>query len=93
VKGDFKMTRADFVKEISTKMNCTRDDAKKMIEAVEEVTLAAIKAEDDVPFSFAKIGGKTKPARMVRNPKTGEQFLNPEKTGQPYAKFKKAAKE
>ena len=53
------MTRADFVKEISTKMNCTRDDAKKMIEAVEEVTLAAIKAEDDVPFSFAKIGGNT----------------------------------
>lgn len=87
------MTRSDFIKEVAEKMNCTRNDAQTMIETVEGITMAAIKAEDFVPFAFAKIGGKTKPARMVRNPKTGEKFLNPEKSGQPYAKFKKAAKE
>lgn len=87
------MTRSDFIKELSEKMGCKRQDAQAALEAVESVTMVAIKAEDFVPFSFAKIGGKTKPARMARNPKTGETFLSPEKTGQPYAKFKKAAKE
>lgn len=87
------MTRSDFITEVSKKMGTTKKEAQAAIEAIESVTMVAIKAEDFIPYSFAKIGGKTKPARMVRNPKTGEQFMNPEKSGQPYAKFKKAAKE
>jgi nucleoid DNA-binding protein len=48
--------------------------------------------EEEVPFKFGKIGGKTVPARNGVNPKTGEKIKIEEKKGYPYFKASSRAK-
>ena len=93
------MRRDEFISKVAeaTQDVCgvefKKKDVKTLLEAIELVTVDTVKKEDYVPFSFGKIGGKTRAAREGRNPLTGESISIPEKKGQPYAKFGKQIKE
>jgi DNA-binding protein HU-beta len=86
------MTKSEFVKKIAEKADCTQVVAATMLDAIGEVTLDAMGANDYVPFAFGKIGGKTVNARTARNPKTGETVAVPAKSGYPYSHFNAEAK-
>ena len=80
------MLRNDFIKAVSERCGEPQVDVKKILEAIEEETIHLVEIEDCAPFSFGKIGGKTKESRIARNPKTGEKVEVPEKRGVIYFK-------
>ena len=80
------MLRNDFIKSVAERCGEPQVDVKKILEAIEDETMHLVEIEDYAPFSFGKIGGKTKEARVARNPKTGEKVDVPEKRGVVYYK-------
>lgn len=92
------MKREDLVRRIAENANKIEgikvrlEDVKKILAVVEDVTLDAIINEEEVPFKFGKIGGKTVPSRAGVNPATGEKIIIPEKKGYPYFKASKKAR-
>lgn len=80
------MLRNDFIKNVSERCGEPQVDVKKILEAIEDETIHLVEIEDYAPFSFGKIGGKTKEARTARNPKTGAKVDVPEKRGVVYFK-------
>ena len=72
------MKREDLVKKFAEGVNQINgvkvklDEAKEILEVIENITFDAIASEEEVPFKFGKIGGKTVPARDGVNPATGE---------------------
>ena len=64
----------------------------KILVAFESAVVETVKDNDFVPFTFGKIGGKTRAAKTCRNPQTGETMEVPEKVGYPYAKFSSTIK-
>lgn len=87
------MKKSEFISEIAAVADCKKIDAEKILEAIGEVTLKAVAANDSVPFAFGKIYGVDVAARTARNPRTGEVVDVPAKSGYPKCKFNKAAKE
>lgn len=88
------MKRPEYIKKVADAMGTSVAKAKDAVKAIEAVIFSAVKAEDEVPMGkIGKIGGKSKPARMAKNPQTGADIKVPAKTGQPYAKFSKTIKE
>lgn len=87
------MNKPELLKRIADKADCSIDNARKVLTAIEEVTMEAIACEDKVTFSFGVIGGRTVPAKKWNNPRTKQVELLPEKPGQPYYKPSAKAKE
>lgn len=86
------MKRTDFIDDLAERTGFSKKDVGILLEAVEEATFHAIATEDEVPFKFGKIGGKTVPAREGRNPATGAVMKIAEKKGYPYFKASARAK-
>lgn len=84
------MLRNDFIKKVAERIEGHPNDVKKVLEAIEDETIHLVEIEDFAPFTFGRIGGKTKEARVARNPKTGAKVEVPEKRGAIY--FKASAK-
>lgn len=87
------MTKQELIAAVAAKTEKTQKDVKEIIAALEEVTLETIAKNDFIRFDFGKIGGKDVPAKTGRNPKTGDKIQIPAKTGYPYFKASKKAKE
>ena len=86
MKGEIIMLRNDFIKNVAERSGEPQVDVKKILEAIEDETMHLVDIEDYAPFAFGKIGGKTKDARIARNPKTGAKVEVPEKRGVVYFK-------
>lgn len=80
------MLRNDFIKNVAERSGEPQVDVKKILEAIEDETMHLVDIEDYAPFAFGRIGGKTKEARIARNPKTGAKVEVPEKRGVVYFK-------
>ena len=86
MKGEIIMLRNDFIKNVAERSGEPQVDVKKILEAIEDETMHLVDIEDYAPFAFGRIGGKTKEARIARNPKTGAKVEVPEKRGVVYFK-------
>lgn len=86
MKGEIIMLRNDFIKNVAERCGEPQTDVRKILEAIEDETIHLVEIEDYAPFTFGKLGGKTKEARTARNPKTGEKVNVPEKRGVVYFK-------
>ena len=86
MKGEIIMLRNDFIKNVAERSGEPQVDVKKILEAIEDETMHLVDVEDYAPFAFGRIGGKTKEARIARNPKTGAKVEVPEKRGVVYFK-------
>lgn len=86
------MKREDMIRRIAQRANMNQKDILPILEVIEDETLYAISMEEEMPFKFGKIGGKTVPARNGVNPKTGEKIVIEEKRGYPYFKASSKAK-
>lgn len=95
------MRRDEFITKMAGELNngdireglkLNKAETKKIITILEDTIVETIKNNDYVPFSFGKIGGKTRAAKTCRNPQTGETMEVPEKKGYPYAKFSSTIK-
>lgn len=74
------MTKQELIKELSTEMEVTQVQAEKNLKAFFIVIQKALKANDSISLvGVAKISVKDKPARVARNPKTGESVNVPAK--------------
>lgn len=87
------MKREEFIKNVAKRIDKgTQAGVKVVLEAIEDEVLYAMSIEDEVPFKFGKVGGKTVPAREGKNPRTGESIKIAEKRGYPYFKASNKAK-
>ena len=88
------MKKAEFVKLMADRSGYTQKDVALLLDVFDEIMMEEIFAkEDSIKLGIGTFSGVTKPARMVRNPRTGEQSMSEEKHGQPKYKPSKAAKE
>ncbi|MCM1290803.1 MAG: HU family DNA-binding protein [Prevotella sp.] len=83
------MTKTDLVNEIAAKASLTKENAKKALDAVLESIEQALANDDKVQLlgfgTFAKV---EKPARVCKNPRTGELINVPARK---VVKFKPSA--
>ena len=86
------MKRDEFITKLAVEINETKARTKEILVAFESAVVETVKDNDFVPFTFGKIGGKTRAAKTCRNPQTGETMEVPEKVGYPYAKFSSTIK-
>ena len=75
------------IRRIAQRANMNQKDILPILEVIEDETLYAISMEEEMPFKFGKIGGKTVPARNGVNPKTGEKKKVVTHTGPRGGKF------
>ena len=88
------MVKNEFVSAIAEKAGMTKKDTTAFIDALSEVLMEVIANEDSVKVgNVVTIGGKTRPARTARDPRSGKAIAVPEKKGYPFAKFSKNSKE
>ena len=87
------MTKADLIANVAKRAEMQVKEVKEVIAALEEEVLDVIASNDFIRLDFGKIGGKEVPAKKCRNPRTGETIEVPAKTGYPYFKASKKAKE
>lgn len=88
-----RLTKAQIMSELATKWNVSKKDASDMYDKFMELAYQEIKrAGEFVMPGLGKLVKKNRPARMGRNPATGETIKIPAKT---VVKFSvaKAAKE
>lgn len=86
MKGEIIMLRNDFIKKVAERTGESQVDVRNILEGIEDETIHLVEIEDYAPFSFGRVGGKTKEARVARNPKTGAKVDVPEKRGVIYFK-------
>ena len=86
------MKRDEFITKLAVEIKETKARTKEILVALEDTVVETVKDNDFVPFTFGKIGGKTRAAKTCRNPQTGETMEVPEKSGYPYAKFSSTIK-
>ena len=66
-----KVALAEAINEI---LNTTKVQSEQVVEALFDAIVKSLKKGDEVSIAgFGKFSKKAKPARMARNPKTGEQ--------------------
>ncbi len=69
------MKKADFITMIANKTEMTKKDAEKALDAVLESIEEVLSAGDKLQLiGFGSFEAKDRPARTVRNPKTGESM-------------------
>lgn len=86
------MKREEFISRVAERWNGPKTTVESLLISIEEEVFYAMSQEEEVPFKFGKIGGKTVPAREGKNPLTGETIKIPEKRGYPYFKASARAK-
>jgi DNA-binding protein HU-beta len=68
------MNKVALAEEINKILNTTKTQSEQVVEALFDTIVKALKRGDEVSIAgFGKFIKKAKPARMARNPKTGEQ--------------------
>ncbi|MEG2546357.1 MAG: HU family DNA-binding protein [Niameybacter sp.] len=73
------MTRNDYVKVLSEKLETTQKNAKEVLGVVEDSIVEVMAKEDELSLSIGKFIGVDKAASTARNPKTGEEVEVPAK--------------
>ena len=68
------MTRQEFIKELSGKLEKSQKEVKEILDVVEETIVEVIKEEDDLKLNIGKFVGVDKEAATARNPRTGEEI-------------------
>ncbi len=69
------MNKAELCAAIVKKNNCTKKEAEKSLAAVTEVITEALAAGEKVQIvGFGSYEVRNRPARVARNPRTGEQI-------------------
>ena len=69
------MNKTDFITEVARKANVTTAEAERVMNAFEDVVVSALKADDKVQLTgFGVFESKSRAARTVRNPATGEMM-------------------
>ena len=69
------MNKTQFIEAISAKTNLKKKDAEAALNAVTDIIGESLKAGDKVQLvGFGTFQVKSRPARMGRNPRTGDQL-------------------
>ena len=87
------MRKTDFIQEFSSAFGTTKKDAKEMISWLENRVIEGVRSGDEVVLDIGKFQMKKTPARMGRNPFTGESIKIKAKTKptfKPSKKFKES---
>lgn len=88
------MTKVEFIEKITERSGLTKKDAQAFLKAFEDTMMYDVFAVNEkVTLSIGSFQGVDKPARKVRNPRTGEERMSEPKTGFPKYKPSRAAKE
>jgi len=75
------MTKSEFIEKVAEKAGISKKDAGAAIDAYHAVVAEAVKADEKIVIPGAvKIEPKHTPARVGRNPQTGEEMQLPAKT-------------
>jgi len=73
--GGFFMTKTELIDKIADKVNVTKADAKKVVDAAIEEIMDAVINGDKVGFAgFGTFYISERAARVGRNPRTGEKL-------------------
>ena len=86
------MKKAEFISKVAKRSGMTVADTKAVVEAFEEEIMGVFSDNEKVRFAFGTFEGVDKPARVGRNPRTGEIVEIPAKSGQPKFKASSVAK-
>lgn len=87
------MKKSELIEIVSSKLGENKVNVAAVIDSTLDAIKEALIAGDVVDiYGFAKFESVTQPARLVRNPKTGETKENPSKKV-PKCRFKSAIKE
>lgn len=74
------MTKAEFVTELAKKVNSTKKDAEKFLEAFVDIVSATAKKGDAIRLpKFGTFKVITRKERTARNPRTGKTIKVPKK--------------
>lgn len=74
------MTKSEFVEKVANASSVAKKDVKKVLEAFTDVVVSTLKSEKKVKLpGLGVFAVKDRPARMGRNPMTGEQIQIPAK--------------
>ena len=69
------MNKTELVAALAAKTELSKKDAEKALNAVVETITEALKAGDKVALvGFGTFEAKQRPARVARNPRTGEEI-------------------
>ena len=69
------MNKTELVATLAAKTELSKKDAEKALNAVVETITEALKAGDKVALvGFGTFEAKERPARVARNPRTGEEI-------------------
>jgi nucleoid DNA-binding protein len=68
------MKRSDLIEEYANEFGITKKEAEVRLDWVEDRIVKGVKSGDEVVLSIGKFEMKKVPARMGRNPKTGESM-------------------
>ena len=69
------MNKTELVAALAAKTELSKKDAEKALNAVVETITEALKAGDKVALvGFGTFESKERPARVARNPRTGEEI-------------------
>jgi DNA-binding protein HU-beta len=75
------MTKSELLQGLADKLGKTRKEVSEMVEALVNMAYATTKKEGEFTLpGLGKLVKKNRPARMGRNPATGEQIQIPAKT-------------
>lgn len=75
------MTKSELLQALADKLGKTRKEASEMMDALVEMVYQVTKKEGEFTLpGVGKLVKKNRPARMGRNPATGEQIQIPAKT-------------
>ncbi len=84
------MTKAELVNQVAQTVNISRSEADTIVTEVLDSIVQSLRGGDSVEFrGFGSFRIRTRPARLGRNPKSGETVEVPSKT----IPFFKAAKQ
>ena len=87
------MNKTELVAALAAKTELSKKDAEKALNAVFETITEALKAGDKVALvGFGTFEAKERPARVARNPRTGEE-IKVEASKNPAFKAGKALKD
>ena len=87
------MNKTELIAALAAKTELSKKDAEKALNAVVETITEALKAGDKVALvGFGTFEAKERPARVARNPRTGEE-IKVEASKNPAFKAGKALKD
>ena len=75
------MTKSELLQRLADKLGKTRKEVSEMVESLVNMAYTVTKKEGEFTLpGLGKLVKKNRPARMGRNPATGEQIQIPAKT-------------